>query len=314
MADNKKRPRYLIVSPCRNEAEYMRQTLDTVTQQTVTPDKWVIIDDGSTDSTAAILKEYADQFPWIQIVTRDNRGHRSVGPGVINAFYAGLDSVDKDDFDYLCKLDLDLRLPAGYFGELIRRCEENPRIGTCSGKAYMELEDGSVKSEKIDDEMSVGASKFYRVSCFNEIGGFVREVMWDGIDCHHCRMKGWLALSWDHEDLNFIHLRPMGSSDQSIIKGRYRHGFGQYFMGSDPLYVFVAATYRLAHRPYIIGGMASAWGYISSALKRVKRYDDPEFRKFLRAYQRKVLFKGKSAVVSEINQQQEAVWLKNNSL
>jgi len=313
MAGKKHKPRYLIISPCRNEAEYMRQTLDTVTQQTVVPDKWVIVDDGSTDATPEILKEYADKFPWIQVVTRDNRGHRSVGPGVINAFYAGLESVNKDDYDYLCKLDLDLRLPAGYFGELIRRCEENPRIGTCSGKAYMELEDGSLKSEKIDDEMSVGASKFYRLTCFNEIGGFTREVMWDGIDCHRCRMLGWIAKSWDHEDLNFVHLRPMGSSDRGIIRGRYRHGFGQYFMGSDPLYMFASAVYRLAHPPYIIGGLAMAWGFIGSALKGVKRYEDPEFRKFLRSYQRKALLKGKAAVIAEINERQEAVWLKNHS-
>ena len=77
-----------------------------------------------------------------------------------------------------------------------------------------------------------GMTKFYRVSCFKAIGGFVREVMWDGIDCHRCRMHGWIACSWDEPDLRFVHLRPMGSSQQSIYTGRMRHGYGQYFMGT----------------------------------------------------------------------------------
>ena len=55
---------------------------------------------------------------------------RSVGPGVIEAFYAGLpDASTRDDYDYLCKLDLDLRLPPRYFEILIARMEADPRIG-----------------------------------------------------------------------------------------------------------------------------------------------------------------------------------------
>ena len=80
-------------------------------------------------------------------------------------------------------------------------------------------------------------TKFYRVSCFEAIGGFVREVMWDGIDCHQCRMKGWAACSWDDPELRFVHLRPMGSSQDSIFTGRMRHGYGQYFMGTGFLFI-----------------------------------------------------------------------------
>src|SRR4051812_17334116 len=118
-----KHRRYLLVSPCRDEAKFMRRTLDSVTQQTVLPDRWIIVDDGSTDDTPKILAEYAARFSFIQVVTRSNRGTRSVGPGVIDAFYAGLASVDLDEFDYLCKLDLDLVLPPGYFEGLIEKME-----------------------------------------------------------------------------------------------------------------------------------------------------------------------------------------------
>jgi len=237
--------RYLLISPCRNEARYMRQSLDTVIGQSVRPAKWVIVDDGSTDDTAHILSEYARLHRWITVVTRKDRGRRSVGPGVIEAFYAGYDTINPDDYDYICKLDLDLRLPPRYFEVLMQRMEANPRIGTCSGKSYVE-DQGALVHEGQGDETSLGMTKFYRVACFREIGGFVREVMWDGIDCHRCRMKGWIACSWDEPELRFVHLRRMGSSDQSIFTGRMRHGYGQYFMGTSLVFMMASAINREA--------------------------------------------------------------------
>jgi len=127
---------YLLVSPCRNEADYMKLTLDSVVAQSVQPDLWVIVDDGSTDDTPDILEDYASRYDFIQIITRQDRGHRSVGPGVIEAFYHGYDQIDVSQFDYVCKFDLDLDLPSRYFEILIQRMQDNPRIGTCSGKAY----------------------------------------------------------------------------------------------------------------------------------------------------------------------------------
>ena len=91
---------YLLVSPCRNEAEYMKLTLNSVVSQTVKPDLWVIVDDGSTDETPAILQDYASRHPFIRIITRENRGHRNVGPGVIEAFYHGYDQVDVSQYDF----------------------------------------------------------------------------------------------------------------------------------------------------------------------------------------------------------------------
>src|SRR5690349_20185348 len=96
--------RYVLISPGRNEAQYMRQTLDSVIAQSVRPARWVIVDDGSTDESPAILAEYAAKHDWIRIVTRVDRGRRAVGPGVIEAFYAGYETIDPNDYDYLCQL------------------------------------------------------------------------------------------------------------------------------------------------------------------------------------------------------------------
>lgn len=277
----------------------MRQTLDTVTTQSILPARWVIVDDGSTDETPRILAEYAARFPWIQIVTRSDRGHRAVGPGVVDAFYSGYRSINPQDYEFVCKLDLDLRLPPRYFEILMQRMAANPAIATCSGKAYVE-EAGELIAERHGDETSLGMTKFYRVSCFEAIGGFVREVMWDGIDCHQCRMKGWIACSWDDPELRFVHLRPMGSSQDSIYTGRMRHGYGQYFMGTGFLFMAASAVSRINQKPYVLGSAAMLWGWLKAALQRKPRYDNPEFRRFLRSYQRRSLMVGKTRAIEEL--------------
>jgi biofilm PGA synthesis N-glycosyltransferase PgaC len=294
--------RYVLISPCRDEAKYMRQTLDSVLGQSVLPKRWVIVDDGSTDESASILLEYSRRHDWIKVVTRPDRGHRAVGPGVIEAFYAGYETVVPADYDYLCKLDLDLRLPARYFELLMQRMEANPRIATCSGKAYVER-NGRLVDERHGDETSLGMTKFYRVHCFEAIGGFVRGVMWDGIDCHRCRMHGWIACSWDDHGLRFLHLRPMGSSQHSIYSGRVRHGFGQYFMGTGFLYMLASAIYRMREPPYVLGGLALLWGWLKSALQNKPRYADAQFREFLNRYQRRALMVGKRRAIQELTDQ-----------
>jgi poly-beta-1,6-N-acetyl-D-glucosamine synthase len=295
-------PGYVLISPCRNEADYMRQTLDSVLAQTVLPELWVIVDDGSSDETPHILVEYVARHPWIRVVTRADRGHRAVGPGVIDAFYAGWNTVDASRFEFLCKLDLDLRLPPRYFERLIECMHADPSIATCSGKAYLE-ESGRLVSERHGDDTSLGMTKFYRVDRFQAIGGFVREVMWDGIDCHLCRMHGWQACSWDEPDLRFVHLRTMGSSQQGVHVGRMRHGYGQYFMGTGFLFMAASALSRITQKPYLSGSAAMLWGWLKSALQGQPRYDDPEFRNFLRRYQRRVLMVGKRRALEEFASQ-----------
>ncbi len=299
---------YVLISPCRDEAEHMEVTVDSVAQQTMPPSLWVVVDDGSKDRTPEILEKARARLPDLRVVTRPDRGRRAVGPGVIDAFYAGYETINLAEFDYLCKLDLDLELPPRYFETLIERMEADPRIGTCSGKPYIRTPDGAMVSEGCGDEMSVGMTKFYRTSCFADIGGFVREVMWDGIDCHRCRMLGWRACSWDEPSLRFVHLRPMGSSDQNIVKGRRRHGFGQYFMGTPFPYMVASAVYRMTMRPYVVGGLAMLDGYVRSALWGKPRYADLEFREFVRRFQYDCLLRGKRKALQDLDERQAKVF------
>jgi poly-beta-1,6-N-acetyl-D-glucosamine synthase len=317
--------RYLLISPCRDEASYAQRTLDSVLRQSLLPALWIIVDDGSKDATPQILASYAARVPFIRVLTRPDRGDRKLGGGVIDAFYTGYDTVDPTDFDYVCKLDLDLDLPPRYFEILIARMEAEPRIGTCSGKPYFpaRANNGPVQlplfetsgfiSEMIGDENSVGMTKFYRTTCFRQIGGFTRELMWDGIDGHRCRQVGWIAASWDEPNLRFIHLRPMGTSHRNWWTGRQRHGFGQYFMGTSPWYMLASATYRMTRPPRVVGGLAMLYGYFKSMVQRNPRYGDPEFRRFLRRYQWACILRGKASATERLNEHQGQSWHPSQS-
>ncbi len=313
--------RYCLVTPCRDEARFGRRTLDAVARQVERPALWVIVDDGSKDATPAILAGYAARFPWIRVVRRQDRGDRKLGGGVIDAFYDGYATIDPHAYDYVCKLDLDLDLPPRYFAALMDRMEREPRLGNCSGKAYFfprgapdarvefPIEDTSgLVSEKLGDENAIGAAKFYRTRCFQQIGGFVRDLMWDGIDGHRCRQMGWIAASCDDPELRFVHLRPMGTSHKSWWAGRKRHGRGQYFMGTSPLYMLASAAFRTTRPPLVVGGIGMLYGYVEAMIRRAPRYGDAEFRRFLRRYQWSCLLGGKRRATRDLNARQASRW------
>ena len=306
------RRRLLVVSPCRDEAAYCARTLASVAGQTIRPDLWIVVDDGSTDATPQILEEFARAHDFVKVVRRDNRGARSVGPGVIEAFYEGLAHARLEDFEFVCKLDLDLDLPPRYFELLFEAFAADPRLGSCSGKPFYRDAEGHPHDEWCSDEIVVGMTKLYRTDCFREIGGFVREVMWDGIDSHRSRMLGWKARSLGDPALRFEHLRPMGSSQKGVLTGRQRHGFGQYYMGTSLAFLLASAFVRVAQPPRVLGSLAMVWGYVSSWLRGLPRHEDAAFRTFLRRYQRNALLRGKSRTIRALEAEREALWRQNH--
>ncbi|APX14337.1 glycosyltransferase family 2 protein [Tateyamaria omphalii] len=299
---------YILISPCKNEGDYIEKTLISIRNQTVPPAQWIIVDDGSTDNSVDIIEKYLPSMPYIKVVNRP-KGERRVGGGVIEAFNTGLAAVDVADYEYLCKLDVDLDLPPRYFEILLDRMAADPRLGTASGKAYyMHPTTNERKSELCGDEASVGMTKFYRRACFEEIGGFVAEVGWDGYDCHRARWFGWRAISWNDPDLQFIHLRPMGSSQKSIYRGRIRHGKGQFHLGAHPLFFMLSSLYRsVRQRPYVTGTLFSIYGYMKAWLQGEERFGDQDMTAFIRAYQLRALRSGKAEAAEWALQQRRDV-------
>lgn len=287
---------YLVISPCRDEEAFVERTIQSVIGQTERPARWIIVDDGSTDGTPEIVARFAAAHDWITLVRRPARSTRVLGSGVVRAFDEGLSHADLQDYGFVAKLDMDLVLPKAYFECLIDRMVMDPRLGTASGRPYA-LADGPTSprwtAERGSTEMSAGMAKFYRVSTFREIGGLVPEIMWDGIDCHEARILGWRSRSFDFPDTDFKHLRPEGASDRGVLRGRRRHGFGQWFMGTDPVFMLASALLRVRDAPALLGSLHMLIGYFGAAMKRAPQHGGPAFRRELRRFQRESLVVGK---------------------
>ncbi len=285
--------RYIIISPVRNEEKYLPDTIQAIVDQTIHPAAYILVDDGSTDRTAEIIKKASEEHPYIHYVGRPDRGERKVGPGVIEAFYDGYETISDMDYDYICKMDGDLTIGPEYFETLFYKFDKDPHLGSASGKLFLDLGDGRLVEERITDESVLGGMLCLRKNCFEDIGGFVREVMWDGIAFHRSRMAGWRTWSFRDPELIIYDHRLMGSSSKSIFHGRIRWGWGQYFMGTHPLYILAVGAYRMVERPFILGGILIVAGYLKGRLTGAKRYDYPGFRRSLHAWQLERLKLGK---------------------
>jgi len=280
--------RIAVISPCRDEARTLARTIACMEAQTFPPAQWVVVDDGSSDATPDILAAAAERIPWLRVIRRADRGFRKVGGGVIDAFCEGLAAVDVD-YDFVAKMDVDLEFGPEYLAHILGHFARDPRLAAASGKVFRPEGDGFVEEFMID-EMVAGQFKLYRRDAFERIGGFVREVMWDGIDFHRARQAGYRTASLPDPELRIIHLRLMGSSDKSVYTGRLRWGRGQWFMGSSLSYVVASGVFRMREKPFVTGGLLIIAGYLGAALRRAPRYGDLAFRRELQRWQRQRLF------------------------
>jgi poly-beta-1,6-N-acetyl-D-glucosamine synthase len=279
--------RYLIVSPVKDEERHVESTLRSVTQQTVLPVRWIIVDDGSADGTSAILRRYAQQYPWIQIVSRERTGPRQPGSAVMHAFHHGLAQANAATYDYLVKLDCDVELPPDYFEALLLRFEHDPQLGIASG---IYLEHGARGWSPIDMPAyhAAGASKFMRARCFEEIGGFVCERGWDTVDEVRAQVKGWTTRHF--AKIRFRHLKPEGSGIGSM-RTHVMHGDVYYLTGGGLLFLLLKALHRMvAGTPPVVGGLAMLYGYLRSWLSgRQRLVNADEARHYRRLLNRRLL-------------------------
>ncbi len=273
-----------IVAPVRDEAKLIRLTLDSLVRQTVQPVECLFVDDGSTDDTYDIIQSYSAQYPFIRVVKRGDRGFRKVGGGVVAAFKFGVSQIQHQEYAYIAKLDGDMSFGPKYLEKMFAQFSCNPRLACVSGKVFRPEGDELIE-EQIIDEHVAGQFKLYRREAFEEIGGFVEEVMWDGIDVHMSRMKGWETKSFYDNEAVLHHHRLMGSSDKNVYKGRLRWGRGIWFMGYHPLYAVASGCFRMREKPFLIGGLLIIAGYLGAAFRSDPRYNYPGFRQYLQKWQ-----------------------------
>jgi poly-beta-1,6-N-acetyl-D-glucosamine synthase len=272
---------YVIITPVRDEQGHVQATLESVVGQTVRPAEWVIVDDGSTDRTGAIVDLYATQYPWIRVVRLRNRGFRKPGGGVVDAFNEGFRSLHCRDWNFVVKLDGDLTFAPDYFEKCLEQFRMQPDLGIGGGEIYHDTGD-ELKLE-VNPRFHVrGASKIYRRECWKDIGGLWVGPGWDTIDEVKANMLGWKTRTF--EALRLVHLRPTGAA-VGPWRDLTKHGAVCYTCGYHPLFVLASCVYRIARKPYLLGSLAIAWGFLRGYFTETSRLNDRRFTRYLRRQQ-----------------------------
>jgi glycosyltransferase involved in cell wall biosynthesis len=256
---------YIIISAVKDEEKYIEDTIGSVVGQTIRPYKWIIVDDGSRDRTPDIIFEYTKRHEWVELVRIMRGGGRRPGPGVINAFNKGYEVVENLNFDFIVKLDCDLRLSQDYFEQLFLRFSEEERLGIASG-VYVERNGQKWNSVRMPDYHACGASKVIRKECFREIKGFVPCKGWDTLDEIRAQMLGWKTCHFT--ELKIYHLKNEGSG-LGNLRTSAMLGEIYYLLGGSRLFFAMKVLHRIIFgRPRIIGGVAMVFGYLKPLVLR----------------------------------------------
>ncbi len=279
--------KYIIITPVRDEIEGIQLTLLSVILQTVLPERWIIIDDGSTDGTRDVLNRFSEKYPWIVVYDYIDKSDRAVGKRITEIIHEGLKYTEDLNWDFWVKLDADISFRPSYFEILLKHFEKNPRLGMSSGKSYVPDGLGSYTLEWSPDHFVLGMARMYRQACWQDIGALAPRRLWDVIDVFTAQMNHWETRSFN--ELSVIHLRPIDALQHNQLQRRFDSGIQYYTVGYYPLY-FALRCLRAAfdEKPFIFSGMMMAFGFFYGWLSRKPIYDE-ELKKFIRSEQKKKL-------------------------
>jgi hypothetical protein len=284
---------YVLITPARNEAAFIEQTLSSVTRQTVLPLKWVIVDDGSTDATAAIVRRYLPMHPWIELLQMEERKDRSFA-GKVFSFNAGYERVRGLDYDVIGNVDADTSFEDDHFEFLLARFQEDIDLGV-AGTIFLE-EGYRSDTDSFEGQSHVsGQCQLFRRRCFADIGGYTphRAGGIDWMAVTTARMLGWKTRSF--RDKAFFHHRRLGTAERSPFAAMFSYGEKDYYLGGHPLWQLFRVAYRMTKRPYVIGGIGLALGYGWAAARRMER---PVSEPLMAFHRREQLLKLKAIVTS----------------
>jgi biofilm PGA synthesis N-glycosyltransferase PgaC len=273
---------YVLITPARNEAEFIEQTIQSIISQTVRPRKWIIVSDGSTDQTDDIVKNYAALNPWIELIRVPERKERHFA-GKVQAFNAGWERVAGVEYEIIGNLDADVSFGPDYIEYLLGKFAQKQQLGVagtnrCEGSPVYDYRFTSVEDVS-------GACQLFRRECFESIGGY-RPVKGGGIDTLAvitARMQGWETRTFTGRFL--IHHRPQGTAGAGPWMAHFKDGRRDYMLGGHPLWELVRSAYRVTKRPFVIGGCLLFGGYFWSMVRRIERPVPADLIRFRRKEQ-----------------------------
>ena len=261
---------YVLITPARNEEELLAQTIESVLKQTILPIKWVIVSDGSTDGTEELVRRYAREHEWIELVALPERKERHFA-GKVHAFNAGYEKVRHLDYAVIGNLDADVTFEEeSHFEFMLTEFARTPKLGV-AGSGYRE---GDVvypyRFTSLEDV--AGACQLFRRECFEEIGGYpaLKAGGIDVIVVFSAQTKGWQTRTFAEK--MFRHHRKVGSAQHENEYAKLLHqGSKDYILGSHPGWEVLRSVYQIKNRPYVIGGMLLLAGYMRAMLSGTER-------------------------------------------
>jgi len=274
---------YVLITPARNEEENIEKTIRSVISQTILPEKWVIVSDGSTDMTDAIVKDFTSDYPWIQLVRMPEHRDRQFAAKV-HCFNAGYRQIGDLTYDIIGNLDADITFEPEYFEFLLARFEENPRLGV-AGTPFVEITSDTYNFDYANIEHVSGACQLFRKECFEEIGGYI-PIKGGGIDwtaVTTARMKGWKTRTYTEKTC--LHHRPIGTAEASMLMAWFKHGKKDYFLGGHPVWEIFRSVFQMKSRPFLFGGLFLLSGYTWALVSRMDRPITKELVRFHRGEQ-----------------------------
>jgi len=273
---------YVLITPARNEAEFIELTIQSMIAQTCLPLKWVIVSDGSTDGTDDIVKMHIQNYPWIEFVRTPERMERHFA-GKVYAFNAGYEKVKYLNYDIVGSLDADISFDSEYFAFLLDKFIQDKQLGV-AGTPFREG-DKQYDYRFTNIEHVSGACQLFRKECFESIGGYT-PLKVGGIDLvavTTARMKGWKTRTFT-EKISLHH--KMTQSDKNTrLKITFKSGYHDYLMGSSPLWQIFRSIYQMTNKPFFLRGIYFFAGYFWAVLKCAERPVSKEFTKFRRQEQ-----------------------------
>jgi glycosyltransferase involved in cell wall biosynthesis len=280
--------KYILITPARNEAAFIEKTLDSMIAQTALPERWVVVDDGSSDRTAKMVESYVRRYPWIELLRRPQRPDRNFASKA-HAVNAGLERVSSLQFDIMGNLDADVSFQPDYMEFLMRKFSEDPELGV-AGTPFTQKGDYDSSKDSFEGENYVaGPCQLFRYRCFQEIGGYVpnRAGGIDWIAVMTARMKGWKVQCF--REKRFHHHRTLGTAGKGRLRALFSYGEKDYYLGGSPVWQLFRVAYRLTKKPILTGGFALLFGYCWAAMRRTSRAVTPELMHFHRREQMKKL-------------------------
>jgi biofilm PGA synthesis N-glycosyltransferase PgaC len=278
---------YALITPAWNEDAHLAAVIDSVAAQTVRPVRWVIVSDGSTDRTDAIVRDASTRWPWIVLLRRERSSGRHFA-GKAHAVNAGYASLADVSFDLIGNLDADITLPPDFYEFLVGRFVALPGLGV-AGCPFVENsdrpDDHSYGHGFADLNHVSGACQFFRRRCFEEIGGYtpVKEGGIDWMAVTTARMRGWTTRTFTERSC--YHHRAMGTADRSILRARFHHGRKDYLVGGHPVWQVLRGIFQMRTRPRVLGGACLIAGYAAAWASGATSTVPPDLRAFHRGEQ-----------------------------